>query len=711
MDSMRFHKTAALVLGLLLAMAVLTPAIAQQNGQAEVMLQAAQNKQLVDGDLAQAIQMYKKILSEYSADRPVAAKALVEMGDCYEKLGKSEALKAYQRVLHDYADQSAEANEARARLAALEHGGAHSKELVTRRVWAGPEVGDEGAPSPDGKYLSYVDWNTGDLAIYDLATGVTRRVTHKGTWAESSEEAAASIPSPDGKQIAYAWFNTDNALELRTIGIDGSHPRTVYRNASVDYIELKAWSPGGRQVLAIFYMKDDSSELAMVTVADGSVRVLKKLEPGPYEFSTMGFSPDGRYIAYTLPRKDDPNHNDIFLLSVDGSREIPLVIYPADDVFLGWAPDGKTVLFGSDRTGTFGAWTIEVLDGKPHGSPSLVKSDIGRINPLGFTRNGSFYYSLNNGVRDLYSAAFDFDSGKRLTSPHAVSERFTGANAAPAWSPDGKYLAYLSRRHSLRAQHSGADTIVVRSLTSGDEREIVPKLLSMNPFLGLQWSPDERFFLVYGMGRDGRAGIFRVDAQTSETSIVFRRSADEFFGFFRITPDGKALVYLGGPKSPQMRIRDFKTGQLREIPGVKPSVFPSGLALSPDGSQIAFDTQVYHGDMPALEIVPIAGGEPRVLYRLKRPADFAWNTLVWTSDGKHLVFGVIPGGMVAGRQTADLWEIAVDGGEPRKLDVTGDTLRHLRISPDGHHVAFESGARSFEIDVIENLLPTLKASR
>ena len=61
--------------------------------------------------------------------------------------------------------------------------------IVNRQVWIGPGADIEGAPSPDGKFLSFVDWDTGDLAIRDLETGTNRRLTNKGPW-EKPEEFA-----------------------------------------------------------------------------------------------------------------------------------------------------------------------------------------------------------------------------------------------------------------------------------------------------------------------------------------------------------------------------------------------------------------------------------------------------------------------------------------------------------------------------------------
>src|SRR5713101_8847678 len=130
--------------GLFLTVAVLAGllatslAIAQKDDQAEVLMQAAHQKQLVEGQMEEAIQLYKRIVQEHAGNRAVAAQALLEMGQCYEKLGNAEARKAYERLLRDYGDQNEAAVAARKRLAALGQpaGSSTGTEMVTRRVWA-----------------------------------------------------------------------------------------------------------------------------------------------------------------------------------------------------------------------------------------------------------------------------------------------------------------------------------------------------------------------------------------------------------------------------------------------------------------------------------------------------------------------------------------------------------------------------------------------
>jgi len=177
-----------------------------------------------------------------------------------------------------------------------------------------------GAISPDGRLLSYTDWSTGDLALQDLKTGEKRRLTNKGSWLESSEFAeVAQAISPDGKQVAYAW-HIERGCDLRIIGLDGSQPRVIYRNEEIRCIQVQDWSPEGKHILATFSKKDGTSQTVLVSVADGSVRVLPTMGPSSLITTNMAFSPDGRWIVYDFPPREEFSERDIYLLSTDGSR-------------------------------------------------------------------------------------------------------------------------------------------------------------------------------------------------------------------------------------------------------------------------------------------------------------------------------------------------------------------------------------------------------
>ena len=474
-----------LVVAVLAGLLTASFAIPQKDDQAEVLMQAAHQKQFVEGQLEQAIQLYKRIVQEHAGDRTVAAKALLEMGQCYEKLGNMEARKAYERLLSDYGDQNEAAAQARSRLAALSGNvGSRSSEMVTRRVWAGqvpPDGYVAGSVSPDGRYLSDVDWTTGDLALRDLMTGKARRLTKGGVFLD---EPSFSVISLDGKEVAYNWFNKGGSPDLRVVRLDGSAPRILYSDKGGLAFPTD-WSPDGKYILALLYKEPSTFQIAVISVVDGSVRVLKTLDS--YSLK-IRFSPDGRCIAYDA-RQQDSDNSDIFLLAADGSREIRLVEHPADDQLLGWTPDGSHILFASDRSGAMSAWMIRVADGKPQGSPELVKQDIGQALPIGFTRSGAFYYGLEIGATDVYTAEFNPATGRVLTQPQSATQRFVGSNSSPAWSPDGQSLAYISSRTPRLLGHH-PEVISIRSLKTGEERDLSTKLgFLWGP---IRWSPDGR---------------------------------------------------------------------------------------------------------------------------------------------------------------------------------------------------------------------------
>ncbi|MCX6634343.1 MAG: tetratricopeptide repeat protein, partial [Acidobacteria bacterium] len=102
---MRFGYVAVFACGLALA------AAPRKSDQQELSLQKAIQTETVDGDLKSAIEQYKKIAQ--GRDRAVAAKALVRMGECYERLGDADARKAYERAVREFSDQKEPAETAR----------------------------------------------------------------------------------------------------------------------------------------------------------------------------------------------------------------------------------------------------------------------------------------------------------------------------------------------------------------------------------------------------------------------------------------------------------------------------------------------------------------------------------------------------------------------------------------------------------------------
>ena len=295
--------------------------------------------------------------------------------------------------------------------------------------------------------------------------------------------------SPDGKLIAYTW--DDGGPSVRLINVDGSRPRVLFSKPGTILYAL-GWSPNGRQIAAAMgdIGGDQTWHIALISVADGTVTRLKST--GWQAPDVGGYSADGRYLTYAIA--DNPGKG-IYAIAVDGSRETPLVQGAAQSFAPIWTPDGDGIVFLSTRSGSLGLWWIRVSDGKPQGEPTLVRADIGRVASMGFLRDGSYFYGTTNSKADVYTCQIDPDTLQVASLPRRLSDVFIGANSGPAWSPDGRTVAFF------RGPNPTAMNLVIRTIADGTERTLSTKLT--NSILagreGPVWMPDGQ--IIAGAGR------------------------------------------------------------------------------------------------------------------------------------------------------------------------------------------------------------------
>ena len=102
---------------LLTALMAGTPAHAQQD--TDLALQRASHLRMIEGDLDNALALYRSVAFSAAASRAHVARAWVEMGDTYQMMGSDEAVTAYERVLNEYTDQPEAFNRASAGIKSL----------------------------------------------------------------------------------------------------------------------------------------------------------------------------------------------------------------------------------------------------------------------------------------------------------------------------------------------------------------------------------------------------------------------------------------------------------------------------------------------------------------------------------------------------------------------------------------------------------------
>jgi len=585
----------------------------------------------------------------------------------------------------------------------------------------------------DGRYPFYAEVDGAGnkhLFLRDLTTGESRPLT-KGPGAVYGE----AIMSPDRRLVAYAWWTEDRLIELRIVGIDGSEPRVFYSNRDVLFFRVHEWSPDGKQILASLVRKDRTYEIVVVPVSNGSARVLRrrllKTNVSGYLWTAKAtFSPDGRFVAYDLTPHGGISPY-IFVIPAEGGPEVPLVQHQANDHLLDWTPDGRGVLFASDRSGHWDLWVMQVFDGKPRGSAQMVYPNIEPFNGLGFTPEGSYYYGLTVWENDVYLATLD-PATYRLGNPTNLVSH-VGYRTSTQWSRNGQYLAY--------AWGAGSENdpfiLGIRSTETGKERRLRLGQLHRHGGHGFdpQWSPDGRFILADARERDyagplmNSQGLYRIDVQTGSFTPLVQTTADiAGIDSPAWSPDGRVIFERRPPDGPASRIvtRNVDTGEERELyrPAPPAEIYhwpTSNLSVSPDGQRVAFvwsDGNTVERTT-ALMVLPTAGGLPRELVRAKDPARIG--VPAWTPDSRHIIYtrsvagdkGYAPG-VLWTTVMFEFWRVAVDGGEPQNLGLKMEARAPfgLSVHPDGTRIAFTAGTeRRTEVWVLKDFLPALKTTK
>jgi len=670
----------AVFLGLIIAASV------QQS--AEEMYEAAVFKKNADGDMEGAIKIFHEIVERFPNNLDIAAKAQLQIGICHEKLGQKsikQAQEAFQKVIDNYPSQSEQVKIAKERISSLAKArtAPDDKGLRERQLLSGPELlydGWLGAVSPDGKYVSIVDWETNDLAIRDLSTGKKQRLTD-----QKKEEGYPLFSrwSPDGKKIVYDWWNR-SFEDLRIIDIEEKRIRTVFNKAEAWPFD---WCPDGGHIL-IGYV-DNGIKLALLSLKDGTVKDIKK----GWQQMNARISPDGRFVAYNKPQKGSSSEYDVYICSVEDGIDIPLINHSSNDEVLGWPPDGRGILVQSSRLGSVDAWLVPINDGKVDGDPELVKKGIGGSSPLGFIKTGSFFYMTSKYMEDIYTACIDPKTGEILGAPKKMNLPEQGRNGSPVFSPDGEKLAYLS-------SHREKKSLRIYSLKTGDE-QIYP--LQFNAILP-RWSPNSRTILVTVLPRQQHQGIYQVNLETGIIHPIIpegNRAEEGAYSVIDWAPDGKAFYYVRMQKGVKDKIYRYSLE-----PGKKEVIHHTDInfgtfSLSPDGKWIAHLGRDFERE---LMVIPTEGGESRILCKFSQKGG-APIEMAWTPDCKYILFFHAAKKVVLKQE---LCRMPFSGSELEVLDISMVDPDDPCVHPNGKEIVFNSEGFTYgypEYWVMENFLP------
>ena len=382
------------------------------------------------------------------------------------------------------------------------------------------------------------------------------------------------------------------------------------------------------------------------------------------------FSPDGKSIVFVSDRSGSEN---LWLVAPDGKRPRTLTRGNAQ-AFISpdFTPDGQYVVTsknsdlwlyhvgGGNGLRLTGA-TPPATGGGPGGPPAPVNFMGASVSPDGRyiyagARTGAAGYNQMMGTTQV--VMYDRETGRLATRTLNLGTAFR-----PAISPDGKYLAYASRQMAVTG-------LKIRELSSGDERWLSHEIQrddiesrgSRDLLPGYAWSSDSKSIVLAHHGK-----IWRMDVATgAQTPIPFTAEVDQLIG---------DLVRFEYPINDSVLT-------VRQIRGARPS---------PDGKRLAFSAldHVWTMELP--------NGAPK---RISTSTD-GEHMPVWSPDGRYLAY------VSWNEDGGDVWRVPAAGGRPEKLTAQTAYYDDIMYSPNGARIVAARAPRTQRAIINDEINPNL----
>ena len=418
--------------------------------------------------------------------------------------------------------------------------------------------------APDGKALAVASRGLtielNGIFLLSLETGNKRRLTASPSGSFSDTSPAFS---PDGQTVAFIRSPNFLVGDIYVVPVAGGEPRRL----TSDNLSLHgspAWTADGREVV-FSSPRGGLPSLWMIRASGGQPRRLNGI--GEYAGSPS-ISRQGNRLAYVYIKRDTniwrvagPNS------TAKDNEPVKLVGSTRDEVSPQFSPDGKRIVFVSDRSGSKEVW-VSASNGE---------------NAIQLTNFGGSHTGTPRWSPDGRQIAFDSRPEGRSTiyvisaegsKPRGISAG-TSEDVMPSWSRDGRFVYFGSRR--------SGDWQVWKTPVEGGEAVQVTKQGGCEALE----SADGKY-VYYAKHRGSGPGIWRVPVEGGEESRILDRGE---MGYWALLEEGICILDSEAIPQPAIEFFNFATRRMTQLARIDKAKVPQGapgLAVSQDGHWVLY---------------------------------------------------------------------------------------------------------------------------
>ncbi len=351
--------------------------------------------------------------------------------------------------------------------------------------------------------------------------------------------------SPDGRELIYSMQGS-----LWRQSADSGVARQLTTGPGYDY--QPDWSPDGRYVVYASY-RNDAIELLLLDVttgetrslvANGAVNVEPRWDPGGRRIAFVSSAFEGRWHIFVVEVGADGKPGTPKRVTEDHNSGLPRYYYGAYDQYLSptWSPDGKELIFISNRGHIWGSGGFWRMAAQPGSAPRELRYEetTWKARP-DWSRDGKrVVYSSYLGRQWHQLWLMTSDGGDPLQLTYGK-----GDATSPRWSSDGKHIAFISNE-------TGNTALKVVDIPGGRIRPVIATLrIYREPTARLRISVSDA---ASGRATAARVSIASPDGRNFAPDDAWRYADDSFdrrdrkfeYGYFH-TAGTSVLTVPAGP--------------------------------------------------------------------------------------------------------------------------------------------------------------------